>query len=145
MYNNLILNNMDTDDQRTNSEAPQSSSVNPQTEAQTIADLQAELKTTQEKLKAAEARADKAQVAKQGEAINEETTRAILGDIGMAQFKYHDFDETFPAIDNANHAGAGVRNIGFTEVAYRSAVAHYQYIPSFRTLSELQEAKISIY
>jgi hypothetical protein len=131
---------METTDQRTNSEAPQSSSVNPQTEAQTIANLEAELKTTREKLKAAEARADKAHVSKQGEAMNEETTRSITGDLGMAQFKYFDFDETFPAIDNANHAGAGVRNIGFTEVAYRSAVAHYQYMPAFRPLSQFTEA-----
>jgi hypothetical protein len=124
---------METEEMRTNSEDTTSSSTNPQTPEQIIAALRA-------KLKVAEGRADKDQVAKQGEAMNEDTLRAITGDLGMAQFKYCDFDETFPAIDNAPHAGAGVRNIGFTEVAYRSAVTHYQFMPPFRPLSQFTEA-----
>jgi hypothetical protein len=125
---------METTDLRTNPEAPQSSSTNPQTPEQIIAALQA-------KLKVAQPRADKDQVAQPGVAMNEDTLRAILGDFGMVQFKTHDFLHTFVSNDKSRHSGAGLKNIGFIDAAFECAEAHYQYIPSFRTLSEFQEAK----
>jgi hypothetical protein len=119
-----------------------------------IADLQAELAATKAELAATKAqvqslqalmrdpqpRADKDQVAQPGVAMNEDTVRAVQGDIGIAQFKLHDFLHTFNPNDKSRHAGAGIKNIGFIDAAFECAEAHYYYIPSFRNLSEFKEA-----
>jgi hypothetical protein len=111
---------METEEMRTNPEDTQTSSVNPQPVAP---------------------KADKDQVAQPGVAISEETIRAILADVSTAQFKLHDFLHTFNSNDKSRHAGAGIKNIGFIDAAFECAEAHYQYMPSFRTLSEFQEVK----